>query len=317
MENFEVPLRGTPCESVLSGKTAHYPEHIRELFPDDVGLKEWGVESYCGVPLLESDGTCSGHLAIFDDKPMPDSHGIAVMRIFAARVRAEVERLRMEETLRRANQRLAQSEERFRDLFEEAPIAYVYETLDSGFIRANRTAIRILGIKPEEVPGMVGKSLVANTADAQRRLHEALGSIGRGTDTSGIVLELRRKDDGRPVWIEWWSRPEPGGGHTRTMFIDITDRVLMEQEKSRLETQNEYLQEEIKESHNVEEIVGSSSALSAVLQKVRLVASTDSSVLILGETGTGKEVIARALHSSSVRKDRPLIKVNCAACRPD
>lgn len=313
LENFEVPLRGTPCESVLSGKIAHYPEHIQELFPDDEGLKRWGVESYCGVPLLESDGTCSGHLAIFDDKPMSDSRGIAVMRIFAARVRAEVERLCMEETLREANQRLAQSEERFRDLFEEAPIAYVYETLDSGFVRANRTALRILGIKPGEVPGMVGKSLVPNTADAQRHLHEALGSIGRGTDTSGIVLELRRKDDGRPVWVEWWSRPEPGGGHTRTMFIDITDRVLMEQEKSRLETQNEYLQEEIRESLNVEEIVGSSPALSAVLQKVRLVASTDSSVLILGETGTGKELIARALHSSSGRKDRPLIKVNCAA----
>jgi PAS domain S-box-containing protein len=306
LENFETPLRGTPCESVLSGRIGHCPEHVQQLFPDDVGLKTWGVESYCGVPLLERDGTCSGHLAILDDKPMPDSRGIDVMRIFAARVQAEVERLRMEE-------RLAQSEERFCDLFEEAPIAYVQETLDSRFIRANRTALRILGIKPEEVPGMVGKSLVPNTLDAQRRLHEALGSIGRGTDTSGIVLELRRKDDGRPVWIEWWSRPEPRGEYTRTMFIDITDRVLMEQEKSRLETQNEYLQEEIRESHNVEEIVGDSPALSAVLQKVRLVASTDSSVLILGETGTGKELIARALHSSSRRKDRPLIKVNCAA----
>jgi PAS domain S-box-containing protein len=313
LENFEIPQRGTPCESVLSGRIAHYPERIQELFPDDVGLKTWGVESYCGVPLLKSDGTCSGHLAIFDDKPMPDSRGIAVMRIFAARVRAELERLRMEETIREANQRLAQSEGRFRDLFEEAPIAYVYETVDSGFIRANRTALRILGMKPEEVPGMVGRSLVPSTADAQRRLHEALGSIGRGTDTSGIVLELRRKDDGRPVWIEWWSRPEPGGEYTRTMFIDITDRVLMEQEKSRLETQNDYLQEEIRESHNVEEIVGSSPALSAVLQKIRLVASTDSSVLILGETGSGKELVARALHSSSGRKDRPLIKVNCAA----
>jgi PAS domain S-box-containing protein len=237
---------------------------------------------------------------------MPDSRGISVMRIFAARVRAEIERLRME-------QRLAESEERFRDLFEEAPIAYVHETLDSRFIRANRTALRILGMKPEEVPGMIGKSLAPNKADAERRVHEALESIGRGTDASGIVLELRRKDDGRPVWIEWWSRPEPGGEYTRTMFIDITDRVLMEQEKTRLESQNEYLQEEIRESLNVEEIVGSSPALSAVLHKLRLVASTDSSVLILGETGTGKELIARALHSSSGRKDRPLIKVNCAA----
>jgi formate hydrogenlyase transcriptional activator len=127
------------------------------------------------------------------------------------------------------------------------------------------------------------------------------------------VLELRRKDDGRPVWVEWWSRPEPGGQHTRTMFIDITDRVLIEQEKSRLETQNEYLREEIKQAHNFDEILGQSSALNSVLDQVRLVALTDSTVLILGETGTGKELIARAIHSASARRERPLIKVNCAA----
>src|SRR5207245_7504348 len=93
-------------------------------------------------------------------------------------------------------------------------------------------------------------------ADAQRRLREALASIGRGTDTSGVVLELRRKDNGKPLWIQWWSKPDPSGTYTRTMFVDITDRVLMEQEKARLEAQNIYLQEEIKTDHNFEEIIG-------------------------------------------------------------
>ena len=313
-ENVETPLIGTPCESVLHGQIAHYPAELCARFPDDHLLAEWGAQSYCGVPVLDEQDRVFGHIAIIDDKPMPDGpRGIAAMRIFAARVRTEVERLRMEGALREANQRLALSEERFRDLFEEAPIAYVHESLDSGFIRANRTALRILGVKPEEVSGMFGKSLVPNTPDAQRRLREALESIGRGTDTSGMVLELRRKDDDRPVWIEWWSRPEPGGQYTRTMFIDITDRVLIEQEKSRLATQTEYLQEEIKQAHNFDEILGQSSALNSVLDQVRLVALTDSTVLILGETGTGKELIARAIHSASARRGRPLIKVNCAA----
>ena len=313
-ENVETPLIGTPCESVLHGQIAHYPAELCARFPDDHLLAEWGAQSYCGVPVLDEQDRVFGHIAIIDDKPMPDGpRGIAAMRIFAARVRTEVERLRMEGALREANQRLALSEERFRDLFEEAPIAYVHESLDSGFIRANRTALRILGVKPEEVSGMFGKSLVPNTPDAQRRLREALESIGRGTDTSGMVLELRRKDDDRPVWIEWWSRPEPGGQYTRTMFIDITDRVLIEQEKSRLETQTEYLREEIKQAHNFDEILGQSSALNSVLDQVRLVALTDSTVLILGETGTGKELIARAIHSASARRGRPLIKVNCAA----
>lgn len=152
-----------------------------------------------------------------------------------------------------------------------------------------------------------------DTPEAQRRLRAALDSIRRGTDTSGVVLELRRKDDGKPVWVQWWSRPAAGGSYTRTMFIDVTDRVLMEREQARLEAQNTYLLEEIKKAHNFEEIVGQSRVLAEVIEKVKLVARTDSSVLILGETGTGKELIARAIHSSSPRRAQPLIKVNCSA----
>ena len=314
LENFETPLAGTPCDAVLNGKSSHHPERICELFPADVGLRRWGVESYCGVPLLDSLGTVVGHLAILSERPMWDGpRGLAIMRIFASRARAELERLRTEDALRDANEALVRSEERFRDLFEEAPIAYVHEGLDSRFIEANRTAMRILGLKPEEIAGMTGKSLVPETPEAQRRLSEWLDSMGRGTAATGTVLELRRRDDGKPVWIQCWSRPAPDGSYTRTMFIDVTDRVLMEREKARLEAQNTYLIEEIKETHNFEEIVGQSRPLAEVIEKVKLVAGTDSSVLILGETGTGKELVARAVHSNSDRRNRPLVKVNCAA----
>jgi formate hydrogenlyase transcriptional activator len=83
--------------------------------------------------------------------------------------------------------------------------------------------------------------------------------------------------------------------------------------KARLERENVYLQEEIRTQHNFEEIVGNSPALLGALRKVEKVAGTDSTVLILGETGTGKELLARAIHSRSARKGRPLVKVNCGA----
>jgi formate hydrogenlyase transcriptional activator len=83
--------------------------------------------------------------------------------------------------------------------------------------------------------------------------------------------------------------------------------------KAKLEKENVYLQEEIRTEHNFEEIVGNSPALLAVLRKVEQVASTDSTVLICGETGTGKELIARAIHGRSPRRNRPLVKVNCSA----
>src|SRR5260370_539121 len=173
--------------------------------------------------------------------------------------------------------------------------------------------MRMLGLRDEEGNGKFGKSLVPDTPDAQRRLREALDSIGHGTDTSGIILELRRKDDGKPVWVQWWSRPAAGGDYTRTMFVDITDRVLMEQEHTRLQDQNAYLWEEIRSGHNFGDIIGESPGLRKVKQQIQLVAPTDAAVLVTGESGTGKELVARAVHDHSARKGRPLIKLNCSA----
>jgi len=227
-----------------------------------------------------------------------------------AELEREYQQLRVQ--LENANRQLAESEERFRDLFDEAPIAYVHEDLDSRFIRANRTAIRILGLKPEEAVGTLGISLVADLPEARRRVREALSSISRGVDTSGVVLEMRRKDNGQPVWIEWWSRPAPDGSYTRTMFIDITEKVLMEKQKARLEAQNTYLQEEIRTLH-FDKIVGKTKEMQQVFADVEQVAPTSATVLIAGDTGTGKELIARAIHKISGRADQPLIKVNCSA----
>jgi PAS domain S-box-containing protein len=236
--------------------------------------------------------------------------------IFCCTVRDIRQQKDYEEKLRNANikleELLKESEERFRDLFEEAPIAYVHEGLDSKFIRANKAALRILGVRPDEVPFTYGKNMSADTPEAHRRMKEAFESIGRGTDTSGVVLELRRKDNGKPLWVQWWSNPDKSGEFTRTMILDITDKVLMEQEQAILQAQNQYLQDEIKLNNNFEEIVSKSKKFHKVLQQIEQVASTDATVLILGESGTGKELLARAVHNISKRSKRPLIKINCA-----
>ena len=306
-ENVEWKLAGTPCRDVVGGQFSHYPSGLQQAFPEDQPLVDLGAVSYLGVPLLAPDKSILGHLFIMDIKPMPrEPRNLAIFQIFAARAAGELSRVRLEHSL-------AETEEKFRDLFDEAPIAYVHEGLDSKFIRANRTAMRILGITPDQVATTFGKTFVPNTPDAQRRLREAFEAIGGGADTSGVVLEMRRKDNGKPFWIQWWSRPDPSGTYTRTMFLDITDRVLMEQEQARLQAQNRYLRDEIKSVNNFDEIVGGSPALVKVLERVERVAPTDSTVLIQGETGTGKELIARAIHARSQRRDAPFVKVNCAA----
>ncbi len=105
---------------------------------------------------------------------------------------------------------------------------------------------------------------------------------------------------------------------------DITDRKLAQEQlqkafseikqlKERLEQENICLRDEIEVSYKHEEIIGKIDAVKSVLSQVELVADTDSTVLLLGETGPGKELLARAIHKLSSRKQRPLIKVNCAA----
>ncbi len=106
------------------------------------------------------------------------------------------------------------------------------------------------------------------------------------------------------------------GAELERLRTDAELRVALaevERLKNRLQAENVYLQEEIRREHPFEELVGSSPPLLAMLRKVRQVAPTDTSVLILGETGTGKELIARAIHNRSARRDRPLVKVNCSA----
>jgi PAS domain S-box-containing protein len=301
--NIEYDLPGTPCQEVINGDFCFYASGLQAKYPET----EPGIESYLGVALKAKDGRILGHLCVLDERPLDEKPAqFAVFQIFAARAAAELDRIRLEDDLRI-------KEEHLRDLFDEAPIAYVHETLDTRFLRANRAAMRILGIQPDEVQGMVGRSLIPDTPDAQRRLSEAFTSVGEGTDTAGVVLELRRKDDGRPIWIQWWSKPDPSGLYTRTMFVDITDRILMEREQARLLAQNTYLREEIKATHNFDEIIGASGGLLKVLGNVQRVAPTEATVMITGETGTGKELIARAIHSASDRADGPFIKVNCAA----
>jgi formate hydrogenlyase transcriptional activator len=215
--------------------------------------------------------------------------------------------------VRQATEELTQSEKRFRDLFDEAPIAYVYENVDSRIVRANHAASRILGVSPEEITGMFRRSLVPDTPEAQRRLHEVREAMARGTETSGRVLEMRRKDNGRPLWIRLWSRPVAGGKYTRTMFIDITDQVMTEQENTRLEARNACLLDEIRGEQNFGDIIGASSGLRKVMKRIELVAPTDATVLITGESGTGKELVAREIHKRSARNGRALIKLNCSA----
>jgi PAS domain S-box-containing protein len=311
LPNFSVPVAGTPCEAVLSGEISHHATRLQAKYPRDVGLATWQVDSYVGVPLIEKSGRIVGHFAIFDDKPMHEAaNAISIMRIFAMRARAELERLRAEAALRDSEMRLSR-------VLESAMDAIVTLDAERNVVLWNTAAEKVFRCGAADALGRPLDRFL--TPAFESALESSVQGFARGEQARPYVwapdgLRARRADGEEFPLEATLSHAEVGGRSLFTLILrDVDERRRAEEELRQLSQQNEYLREEIRAVHNVDEIVGESRALGAALAQVHLVAPTDSTVLILGETGSGKELIARALHAASKRSSRPLIKVNCAA----
>jgi formate hydrogenlyase transcriptional activator len=184
----------------------------------------------------------------------------------------------------------------------------------------------LLGYLPEEFPGSMDSF--------QSHLHPEDADVTwtaverhlKGRIPYNVEYRLRVKS-GEYRWFlargqAIWDR-EGNPSRMAGSISDVTARKQAKEElltayeeikelKDQLEAESDYLQEEIKLEHNHENIIGNSEPLKYVLYKLEQAATIDSTVLILGETGTGKELIARAIHRTSLRHQRPLVKVNCA-----
>ncbi len=229
-DNAEYELAGTPCEDVMRGGLCHHPQRVRDKFPTDQDLIDLAIESYLGVPLLDGDGQVLGHLAVYDDRPMPaEPRPLFIFRIFAARAAAELERLRVEK-------QLLESERRYRELYEEAPNAYVAIGLDRRLLSVNHRATQLLGAPADELVGRPVLAMFAESPAERPSAEEALGDAFDGREVSGRELEMRRPDGG-VLWVSVWIRPLRGADGRITavhsIWVDITDRVRAEAELRR------------------------------------------------------------------------------------
>jgi PAS domain S-box-containing protein len=152
--------------------------------------------------------------------------------------------------------------------------------------------------------------------DWERMWHEDESNVLSGTPYENEARLLRR--DGKYRWFLFRHNPvRDEQGRVTRWYVTATDIEDRKQAEQRLQNENVALREEIDRASMFEEIVGTSGVLQAVLTRLSKVAPTDSSVLVTGETGTGKELVARAIHKLSRRASRPFVSVNCAAIPRD
>jgi PAS domain S-box-containing protein len=311
IHGWEMNIDGTPCAEVIYQRCLiHFPDNLLGLFPDDADVKAIGAVSYMGMPLLDLDGKVLGHLAVLDLRPMPkEPRAEALFQIFAARAAAELRRLRVEAAVREREEKLGR-------LVNSAMDAIIELDRNLNVTRVNAAAEKVFACSSHEIVGQLFTRFLSS--DSRERL-------------ANLIIDLDLRPEGeRYAWIPGGlnaksavgeafpaeatlSRFDMGREPFYTLILRNVNARLQAQQKIRsLTVETEYLREEIKELQNLDEIVGQSEPVARVLRDVEEVAGTDATVLILGETGTGKELIARAIHKNSRRREKPLIRVNCA-----
>jgi len=217
--------------------------------------------------------------------------------------------------LKRAEGKLRSDEQELRRITDAIPQTIIVLGTDGTVIHANQSALDYTGLAMEEVMATDFRARVFYPEDVERLRDERQRALSRGIPFENE--QRARRKDGQYRWFLIRYNPlfDEQGNLLRwyATGTDIHDRKQVEE---RMRNENLALREEIDRSSMFEEIVGSSEVLRKVLTQVDRVAPTDSTVLIVGETGTGKELIARAVHKRSKRASRAFIRVDCAAIPP-
>jgi PAS domain S-box-containing protein len=309
VKEYEYHIDGTPCgEALRLRKMVFVPNQVLDSFPEEHDLRKLKAVSYIGAPIFdEKREIILGHLGAFSVNPMPDTEPFRqIFQLFENRAGAELRRLRLEIELR------ARTEE-VEAIVQSAMDGILIMDEERDIVRANDAAARIFGTT-DLVGQMLDKYLSVDGAEMMEPLFERVVE----DPVEGSSMWIPGTFEGRSASGEKFAAEGTLSKFSlkdRTFLTlivrNVSDRLAVERQITQLSEQTAYLREEVE--WHFGEIVGESPAMQHVIRDIREVAGTDASVLVTGETGTGKELVARALHRASRRAEMPLIKVNCAA----
>src|SRR5437899_1226353 len=285
------------------------------VHPDDLPLliAAWRRAIETGQPIVSEhrsrrfDGIYSW--CLLRGHPQKDAEG-RIVRWYTLVTDID-DRKRAEDELERAFDEVAKSEVELRTIIDAIPQLIIGIKADGKFLSANQAVLEYTGLTKEDVKSESFRD-VFHPEDSERLRDERDAAISRGVPFN-YERRVRRRD-GQYRWFLIQCNPLLGErGEVIRWYATGTDIHDRKQAEERTRQENVALREQIDHVFMFEEIVGSSPALKTVLSSIVRVAPTDSTVLITGETGTGKELIARAIHKGSQRAGQAFISVNCAA----
>src|SRR5271163_1266213 len=285
-------------------QAAIHPEDLPSLMEKQRELLRSGESGDIEARMRRHDGVFRWFLIRFE--PFHDETGKIVMWYG---VSTDVE------TLKQTEEKLREDERELRQITDAIPQAVVVQDPSGVPIYANQAALDYTGLTADDVFARNFRERIFHPEDLEKFRNERRAALARGLPFELEHRALRKDGQYRWFLIQYNPFRNERGQVTRwyATGTDIDDRVRAEE---RTRNENLALREQIDRDSMFEDIVGSSEALRKVLRQVDKVAASDSTVLILGETGTGKELIARAIHKRSKRTDRAFIGVNCAAIPP-
>ncbi|MFZ3244732.1 MAG: sigma 54-interacting transcriptional regulator [Candidatus Acidiferrales bacterium] len=272
-----------------------------------------GMRACWSTPIRSAAGEVLGAFAIYYAEPRtPTPRDQALIDQFTHIASITVERERSQTSLTRALSKLRQDESELRRMTDAIPQTIVVLDPSGALIYANQATLDYTGLAIEDVLAPGFRERIFHPDDLEKLRDEREAALARGLPFEAEQRALRK--DGQYRWFLIRYNPfRTEQGQVIRWYAtgtDIDDRVRAEE---RTRNENLALREQIDRDSMFEDIVGSSEALRKLLRQVSKVAASDSTVLILGETGTGKELIARAIHKRSRRADHAFIGVNCAA----
>jgi formate hydrogenlyase transcriptional activator len=285
-------------------KVAIHPEDVPKWLDEWRTLVASGEGGEIEARLRRHDGTYRWFLIRVE--PLQDESG-EMVRWYGTNTDIE--------DRKRAEEKLRQDERELRRITDAIPQTIIVQGPDGSPIYANQAVLDYTGLTMEDVITSDYRARIFHPDDLARLREERQAALARGLPFEIEQRALRK--DGQYRWFLIRYNPfHDEQGHLVRWYATGTDIDDRKRAEDRTRNENVALREEIERSSMFEEIVGSSEGLRQVLAQVSKVAPTDSTVLILGETGTGKELIARAIHNLSKRSTRAFIRVNCAAIPP-